>query len=472
MSEPAGVLPWADGLRSRGIASSASGRTRQSFYALPSFDWDGVFAFVLFAPMLFILQFGSFGALIFSLATVICAMARGHGLIRLLRTRWYLLVFPAYVILSTLWSDAPLETLKHSAEFALTVLAALLLASAHNKRSVLLGIFAAFALYTAVSLIVGTQVDVGNNGARALSGLNDSKNEQADIAATGFVISASLFLMGLRMRSLLLCLATAAAGAVELYAAVAALSAGAVAATAVALAVLAVLVVLCRAGRTTRAAVVGVVGAGAAALTAIFVLFTSDVLDWLATMFGKDNTLTGRTYLWARARDLIVEHPLLGRGFAAFWQQGNLDAEGLWQFGGITDRQGFNFHNTSYDALVSLGWVGLVIFGFTLAAGTTVLARSYVRTPSLLACFWLSMAVYMLIRLPVECIGLNEFYFSTVLLFAMLGAGAQTGRVGGGQRHFTHADMMLLQGIDAASVPSSLGTFTPRPAGTIRSPDR
>jgi hypothetical protein len=38
------------------------------------------------------------------------------------------------------------------------------------------------------------------------------------------------------------------------------------------------------------------------------------------------------------------------------------------------------------------------------------------------------MAVYMLIRLPVECIGLNEFYFSTVLLFALLGAGMHTAR--------------------------------------------
>jgi hypothetical protein len=35
------------------------------------------------------------------------------------------------------------------------------------------------------------------------------------------------------------------------------------------------------------------------------------------------------------------------------------------------------------------------------------------------------MAVYMLIRMPIESIGLSEFYFSTVLLFVALGSWAR-----------------------------------------------
>jgi hypothetical protein len=38
------------------------------------------------------------------------------------------------------------------------------------------------------------------------------------------------------------------------------------------------------------------------------------------------------------------------------------------------------------------------------------------------------MAVYLLIRMPVESIGFNEFYFSTVLLFALLGSATGQAR--------------------------------------------
>jgi exopolysaccharide production protein ExoQ len=402
----------------------------------PTLDWDGAYAFILFIAMLFIVQLGTYGAVIFSLLTIAYAIARRRMLRDILRGRWFLLVFPAFAVLSTIWSDVPLETFKHSMEFALTIFAALALGASRNRRSVLLGMFAAFAIYVVVSLVVGNVVDVGTNGVRAVAGLNDSKNEQADTAATGLVISVSLFVMGLRRRSLLQCAIAAAAAAAEIYAVVAALSAGALAGSAIAIATLGLLLLLSVAGRSMRATVVGVIGVGATAAALIFVAFTSDVLEWLATAFGKDATLTGRTYLWGRARDLLVENRLFGKGFGAFWQQGNLDAEGLWQFAGITNREGFNFHSTIYDILVSLGWIGMIIFGLTLIVGLASVAADYVRRPTLAACFWLSMAVYLLIRMPVESIGFNEFYFSTVLLFALLASAAGPVRVIAGARKF------------------------------------
>jgi exopolysaccharide production protein ExoQ len=386
-----------------------------------AFAWDGAYSFTLFSSMLFILQLGSLGALLFSAAAVGCAVARRHDLAQLARQRWFLLLFPAFAVLSTAWSEVPLDTLKHSLEFALTVVAALLLTASRNQRSMLLGIFAAFAIYVVISLLVGNVVDVGTSGAAALSGLNDSKNEQADTGATGFIISVAVFAMGIRSRSIIQCLAALAAAAVEMFATAAALSAGAVAGAAIAVAAFAAFILLSVSGRAARATVLTVSGIAALGMAGVFVLFTGDVLAWLSTAFRKDTTLTGRTYLWSRARDLVVEHPALGNGFAAFWQQGNLDAEGLWQFAGITDRQGFNFHSTIYDVLVALGWTGLVIFLFTLIAGFTSLAANYIRKPTLMTCLWLSMAVYIFVRLPVECIGINEFYFSTVLLFALLG---------------------------------------------------
>jgi exopolysaccharide production protein ExoQ len=141
-----------------------------------------------------------------------------------------------------------------------------------------------------------------------------------------------------------------------------------------------------------------------------------------ARFLDKDPTLTGRTYLWQRAADLIAEKPALGKGFHAFWQQGNLDAEGLWQFAVIDNRSGFNFHNTAIEILVHLGWVGLIVCAATLIIAAGFLIARYLTRPTLVTCFWLSMLVYEMVRMPIESIGFNEFYYPTVLLFLALGS--------------------------------------------------
>lgn len=389
---------------------------------LPIASWDGVFSFALTASMLFVLQAGTIGALLISLITLAGAVMRGSVLVEISRRYWYLLIFPAFALFSALWSAVPLETLKHAGEFAVTIMAALLLAACRDHRSVLVGFFWAFALYVAMSLAVGDVVEVGTTGVSAISGLSESKNEQADMAATGFLISLSLFVMGLKSRRIAQCVIAALAGAIELYAASAALSAGALAGIAVGAAALALLLALCAAGRHLRALVAATVGIISASLALTFVALNGDMQGVLAAVFDKDATLTGRTYLWARARDLIAEHPWLGTGFAAFWQQGNLDAEGLWQFAHITSREGFNFHSTMYDALVGLGWIGGLIFALTIGIGLLTVTLDYIRRPTLAACFWLSMAAYLLVRMPIESIGLSEFYISTVLLFALMGS--------------------------------------------------
>ncbi|HEY3778694.1 MAG TPA: O-antigen ligase family protein [Rhizomicrobium sp.] len=401
------------------------------FASLPVFDRDGIFAFALFTPMLFILQFGSYGALIFVLATLAFAVLRRRVLVAVVRERAFLLVFPAFAVISTMWSNVPYETLKHSLEFAVTILAAILLCAPKNPRSMLCGLFAAFALYTAVSFALGHRVDVGDDGARAFSGLNDSKNEEADVAAVGFVISLFLFFAGLWTRKFAQAAVAGPAALLQAYVIAAAMSAGAVAGAAASLAALLLLFTLRRLGAAARALVLTAGTLFGLCVGGVFELSGSTLVRSIAEMFGKDPTLTGRTYLWARARELIAEHPILGQGFGAFWQQGNLDAEGLWQFAQITTREGFNFHNTLYDVLVSLGAAGAVIFALSLLVGVARTAFGYIRQPGYVACLWLALAAYLFVRMPTECVGINEFYFSTVLLFAALGAARPLSRSAG-----------------------------------------
>jgi len=146
------------------------------------------------------------------------------------------------------------------------------------------------------------------------------------------------------------------------------------------------------------------------------------MIEMGARFFDKDLTLTGRTYLWQRAYDLIAETPWLGKGFHSFWLQGNPDAEGLWQYAGITSREGFNFHNTAIEILVHLGWFGLVVCTLVVVIALGILIARFLIRPNLFICFWLSVLVYELVRTPIESIGITEFYFSTVLIFMAMGS--------------------------------------------------
>jgi exopolysaccharide production protein ExoQ len=146
------------------------------------------------------------------------------------------------------------------------------------------------------------------------------------------------------------------------------------------------------------------------------------MIEMGASIFDKDPTLTGRTYLWYRAADLIREKPFLGRGYYAFWLQGNTDAEGLWRYFGIQERGGFTFHNTLVDILVTLGWAGAAVIAVVALVGVFALIRRFVTRPSLTLVFWMAVLLYQLARTPIETIGIAPFYFSTVLAYGALGA--------------------------------------------------
>src|SRR5262249_45389808 len=144
--------------------------------------------------------------------------------------------------------------------------------------------------------------------------------------------------------------------------------------------------------------------------------------EYTLKAFDKDPTLTGRTYLWYRAHQMIAEKPWLGHGYAAFWRQGNPDAEGLWAFGGITDRAGFNFHNTGVELLMQFGWCGAVVMAGVVLTGAALLVRRFILRPEPLMCLWLALVAFELIRTFYESIGPSPFYFSNVLLAAALGS--------------------------------------------------
>jgi O-antigen ligase len=109
----------------------------------------------------------------------------------------------------------------------------------------------------------------------------------------------------------------------------------------------------------------------AAAALAIAVLLAIGASYWVTAHFdsaldllGKDETLTGRTDLWAVAVVMALERPWLGYGYNAFWLGlGGPSAE-VWRVVGWVPSHG---HNGFLDVWLDLGLLGVAVFLFGFA---------------------------------------------------------------------------------------------------------
>jgi exopolysaccharide production protein ExoQ len=135
-----------------------------------------------------------------------------------------------------------------------------------------------------------------------------------------------------------------------------------------------------------------------------FVLVTSghELAEAFFTATGKDAGLTGRTFLWQRAAQLIGMRPTLGYGYQAFWRHDYPEAEALWRYFKIADRVGFHFHDLYYEVTIELGFMGLaaIVASLAIYAGRTLWLA--VRTPGPQAGFLLAICVLLLARSGIE----------------------------------------------------------------------
>jgi exopolysaccharide production protein ExoQ len=384
-----------------------------------TFDSDGFFAFALMASILFSFTLGTIAAVAIVAMALVYMALRAPQLGEIMGPRAFILIVPLFAIVSIFWSQSPVDTLKYSFEFALTVGVALMLSAAPHPKAVLWGLFLAFAIYIPSAIVFGQAVDVGNNGAQAMAGLTQSKNLLGDMAASGTLISLACFVAAIEDRRPFRAIFALGVAAVEIYVLLEAHSAGAL--MGLGAAVLAFVFFLAMRPVRLTMRMIATVFASLAAALMVVAYGSSAITDGMA-LFDKDPTLTGRTYLWQRAADFIAEKPVLGTGFNAFWVQGNPDAEGMWRFAGIGDRMGFNFHNTGIELLVNIGWLGVSIACIVAAVSAVLLLRRVMTRPTLASSFWFSVLLYEFVRMPLEAIGMAPFAHPTILLFAGFGA--------------------------------------------------
>jgi exopolysaccharide production protein ExoQ len=269
----------------------------------------------------------------------------------------WILAFGLFACLSFTWSAAPAVTLRAGIQYMTTIICALIAARTIDPRTLTSGAGLGVGLVLLYSFAFGQYHYDPLDGSYSFIGAFSSKNQLGFYASLGLYFAFTSFFvlpMSLRWR----CLAVPL-GALSAFAMLASSSATSIIATVVTLMVIFLMGVVLKFSPRDRRTffLVGLVIALAVAAVAL----NAGVVDMVLGAFGKDSTLTGRTYLWDQGLRAAAANPLIGVGYYAYWVQGFSEAERLWAEFYIDTRSGFHFHNTYIEVLVELGFVGVAL---------------------------------------------------------------------------------------------------------------
>jgi O-antigen ligase len=104
-------------------------------------------------------------------------------------------------------------------------------------------------------------------------------------------------------------------------------------------------------------------GWSAAAAGIVVALAFAIAPDAVLGAFGKDETLTGRTAIWAALSEAVAERPVCGHGYMAYW---GLDSEPRYWLSRALAWNVPSGHNGWIDLAISLGAVGVAVFAIDL----------------------------------------------------------------------------------------------------------
>jgi exopolysaccharide production protein ExoQ len=330
----------------------------------------------------------------------------------------WLFVFAVFACVSTFWSQAPSVTARASLQYLSHVVCALIAVRVINIRSLTLGAIAGTGIVLLFSLAFGRYQYDSLDGSYSFVGAFASKNQLGFYASLGIYFSfAAVFILGQRGAWMFAC---GIVGLLSAYCLMASQSATSVITTAgiVAL-ILGIRPFMALSPRERKGLFLGcAVVFGGLAVVGLYLGATGALLG----AFGKDTTLTGRTYLWQQGILAFLQSPYFGVGYQAYWVQGFSEPERLWQEFFIAARSGFHFHNTYIETAVETGLVGLLLFCMVIIVMVfghlkRLLSDRYNDESYLL----FGVGALLLVRSFVEIDMLNPYQVGSFLLYFAAG---------------------------------------------------
>ncbi len=345
---------------------------------------------------------------------------------------WPLLLTPLLAFASFIWSDLPAASARYGFQLLFTAFAGVLIATLLKPHRFIVVLFLSMFVFCLISIASARQ-GVSTSG-MVLIGLTGSKNQ---MALAGFNLLIPAIAVALMAESSKWLRLLAIPGSLIGLFVIATTSS----ATAVLLAAAAVpgLIALHVMQRFTPAARVG--SFLLITLIAIPLIFLAPEISngidtFMTDVLGKDPTLTGRTYLWAQAEQLIERRPVLGYGYQAIWLGESADTLGLLRWAGVSDGRLFHFHNTYLQVAVDTGYVGMAAFvAFVIAAAVAGFGQAIWSPTTATSFFFLNflLAVVLsftdVILAPMQPRTLLLFVCAIYLFWRPPNPGAQRQRI-------------------------------------------
>ncbi len=380
------------------------------------------------------LEFPLASALRYPVTAMVLLAAALHyrDVIPLLKRGRLFFLLPALCLLSTLWSDAPLLSIRFGTFMAVGLVICAYTAARLDHRQFVVMVFISSALLMIGSLLFMQTAYVGGlDGGYAMIGIFPHKNVSGMRMLVLMIAAIAIFLD--RGYAPFWRLGALAIMPPAIY-----LLLGSNSATALVLLLTAGLMVASLGGVWKPAANVRGLRLVIAALAivtfsggSLFVanVYRIDPYTELLSKLDKDSTLTGRTDIWAVGNEVIADRPILGLGAGAFWRPGVDRATRIATMFDAENNQ-FWFHNAYYEVTVHLGFFGLIVFLITFFHAYKLLIGHWLQHQQAIDAFILTIAAILFVRTFTESEIFSVFIMNPMIfwtgVFMAIGAGLQS----------------------------------------------
>jgi exopolysaccharide production protein ExoQ len=385
----------------------------------PTVNLASLLTFGAFAALVLNAMFGPLAALTFLGCAGLLMVTNVPQTVDSVRRWWFVLLLPAFCVVSALWSLYPASSIRYGAQLAFTLAFAIVMTGRVSTVSLMRLMFLVYGIGVLASIGFGR---TGTGG--AWLGVFGSKNAFAAHLAVFMLVA--LAVAADRASPLLLRLLGLAGAVISGPLLVLAQSAGAILMVAPCLAIILLVLLVARLTAGQKLFVAIMLTLALLALGLVIAVTGDSLLAGVLEGSGKDATLTGRTDLWATGLSFIAERPLLGLGYRSFWVAGFAPAEELWAMFDVPSGAGFNFHNTYISNAVEIGLIGLGLQVAIIYGGAVLMAAYALARPNAPNAMLLALEALMVLRSFIEVEVFFEFSIRSImgvatLIYAMQG---------------------------------------------------
>lgn len=331
---------------------------------------------------------------------------------------WPMLLYPALCLASVLWSLTPMLSFVGSVQIAFTILIGIFLGGQLGLRGLALLVLCSLGITMILSL-ANLSGALGNAWSYVGGFLGIYTNKNA-LGQRGTLLILTCLFFVLTERRGLVFWAALGLGILTTILLGLSLSVTSILMTAAMSGAMLFMLGWANLPQHRILAMIFIVLCAAALMVTLYTLGINPVEDILAA-FGKNSTLTGRTFLWDVGIVKVGEAPLLGYGILAFWHAPEFAQEVL-VISGLYGETVEAFHNFVIEVLVALGPLGLLALLTIVATSLRNLARvRYGQTR-----YWGWIVVTLLLLLSL--LGSSFFRQHEISLLLIVAIGAAAGR--------------------------------------------